>query len=107
MTCETLEKLLGGGEILQEITGLLVGDLAKLPDFTSAGRAHKAVGLQDGHAVVNVTHDDELPIGCSDIGAGAVPVHVQKSHLQGFLAKEPQTHLLILQDLLHRDQSVA
>ncbi len=82
-------------------------NLTKLPDSARAGGAHKAVGLQDGHPVVNVPHDDELPGGCGDIGAGAVPVHVQKSHLQRLFAKEPQTHLLILQDLLHRHQSVA
>lgn len=82
-------------------------DLTKLPDFTSAGRAYEAVRLQDGHPVVNVTHDDELSVGCRDIGARAVPVHVQKSHLQGLFTKEPQTHLLILQDLLHCHQSVA
>lgn len=79
----------------------------QLPDSTSAGGAHEAVGLQDRHPVVNVPHDDELPFSNSDIGAGAVPVHVQKSHLQWLLAKEPQAHFLVLQDLLHGDQSMA
>lgn len=101
------KTLLDGREIFEEIAGFLVDDLAKLPDFTSAGGTYKAVGLQDGHSVVNIPHDDELPVGCGDIGAGAVPVHVQKSHLQGLFAKEPQAHLLVLQDLLHRHQSVA
>lgn len=82
-------------------------NLTKLPDFTRAGRAYEAVGLQDGHPIVDITHDDELSVGCCDIGAGAVPVHVQKSHLQGLFTKELQTHLLILQDLLHCHQSVA
>lgn len=56
---------------------------------------------------MNVAHDDELLVGGGDVGAGAVPVHVQQGHLQGFFAEEPQTHLLILQDLLHRHQCVA
>lgn len=82
-------------------------NLTKLPDSTSAGGSYEAVGLQDGHPVLNIPHDDELPVGRGDIGAGAVPVHVQKGHLQGLFAKEPQTHLLILQDLLHCHQGVA
>lgn len=98
--------LLGGCEIFEEIAGLLVDDLPQLPDLARAGEGHKAVGLQDGHPVVNVAHDDELLVGGGDVGAGAVPVHVQQGHFQGFFAKEPQTHLLILQDLLHRHQSV-
>lgn len=99
--------LLDGGEVLEEIAGFLVDDLTQLPDSASAGGAYKAVRLKCGHPVVNISHDDELPVGHSDIGAGAIPVHVQKSHLQWFFTKEPQTHLLVLQDLLHRHQSVA
>lgn len=82
-------------------------DLPQLPDLAHAGEGHKAVWLQDGHPIVNVAHDDELLVGGGDVGAGAGPVHVQQGHLQGFFAEEPQTHLLILQDLLHRHQSVA
>lgn len=81
--------------------------LTELPDSTGAGGSDEAVGLQDGHPVLNIPHDDELPVGRGDVGAGAVPVHVQKSHLQGLFAKESQAHLLILQDLLHGHQSVA
>ena len=107
MSARFRKTLLDGREVFQEIAGLLVDNLTKLPDFASAGGAHEAVGLQDGHPVVDVPHDDELPVGGGDVGAGAVPVHVQESHLQGLFAKEPQTHLLILQDLLHRHQGVA
>lgn len=56
---------------------------------------------------MNVAHDDELPVGRGDVGARAAPVHVQEGHLQGLPAKEPQAHLLVLQDLLHRHQGVA
>lgn len=94
-------------EIFEEITGLLLDNFTQLSDSASAGGAHKAVRLQDGHPVVNIPHDDELPVGDRDVGAGAVPVHVQKSHFQWLLPKEPQAHLLILQDFLHRHQSVA
>lgn len=100
------EPLLGAGQLLEKIAALLAGNLTKLPDLPGAGGAHEAVGLQHGHPVVNLPHDDELILGDGDVWAGAVPVHVQESHLQGFLAKELETHLLILQDLLHRHQSV-
>lgn len=99
--------LLNDSEILQEVTCFLVDDLSELPDPPNAGGSHEAVGLQDGHPVLDVPHDDELPVGRGDVGAGAVPVHVQQSHLQRLFAKESQTHLLIPQDLLHRYQRVA
>lgn len=100
------DLLLGGGEIFEEVAGLLLDDLPQLPDLARAGEGHEAVGLEHGHPVVDVAHDDELLVGGGDVGAGAVPVHVQKGHLQGLFAEEPQAHLLILQDLLHRHQSV-
>lgn len=73
-----------------------MNDLSELPDPACGGAPHEAVGLQHGHAVVDVSHDDELPVGRGDVGARAVPVHVHQGHLQGFLAEELEAHFLVL-----------
>lgn len=65
-------------ELFQKLTGFLMDDFAELPHTPDAGGAHKAVWLQDSHAVVDIAHDDELAIHRGHVGTWAAPVHVQK-----------------------------
>lgn len=105
MTSRHLEKVLLD-ELFQNVTGVFIDDLAELTDASDAGKDDEAVGLQDGHAVVDVPHDDDLTVGSGDVRTWTGPVHVLQRHLQRFVPKELQPHFLILQDLLHSDQSV-
>lgn len=65
-------------EFFQKLTGFFVDDFTELAHAPDAGGAHKAVWLQDCHAIVDIPHDDELAIHCGHVGTGAAPVHVQK-----------------------------
>lgn len=53
---------------------------------------------------MNVAHDDHLSLSSGYIQTRTFPIHVEQRHLQRLLTEEPQPHLLVLQDLLHRDE---
>lgn len=63
-------------------------DFTEFPHAPDAGGPHKAVWLQDSHAVVDISHDDELTVHRGHIGTRAAPVHVEKRYFQGFLPQE-------------------
>ncbi len=100
-----LEKVLLD-ELFQNVTGVFTDDLAEFTQASDAGEDDETVWLQHGHAVVDVPHDDDLTVGGGDVRTRTGPVHVLQRHLQGLVPEELQPHFLILQDLLHGDQSV-